>query len=76
MHAPTGEWRTIVAGVLLGLSVTGWLMIFMKTSVYPQLPSTITQEWAEKNLENMVRARQGAITGVSSLYDYEKGDWK
>lgn len=76
MKASTGEWKAILAGVLLGFSATAWLMVFMKTQVYPPLPSTITEEWKEKNLEMMVRQRQGAITGVSSQYDYEKGDWK
>ena len=30
MGAPTGEWKSVVAGVLLGLSITGWMLIWMK----------------------------------------------
>ena len=30
MTAPTGEWKTVMAGVLLALSFTGWVLIWMK----------------------------------------------
>lgn len=76
MKAPTGEWKAVTAVCLLAFSVTAWMMVFMKTFVYPPLPETITEEWKEKNLEMMIRQRQGPITGVSSQYDYEKMDWK
>jgi len=76
MKAPTGEWKAIVAGLLLGMSVTGWFMVFLKTQVYPPKPATITQEWMEKNLERMVIQGQGPIEGVSSKWDYEKNQWK
>jgi len=77
MKAPSGEWKAILAGTLLGFSVTGWVLIWMKKYVYPkELPRTITREWQEKELENMVRQRQGPIEGISSHWDYEKGEWK
>jgi cytochrome c oxidase subunit 4 len=76
MKAPTGEWKAIVAGILMGLSLTGWLMIFSKQYVYPPLPSTITEEWKEATLDRMVKLRHGPITGYAAKYDYENEKWK
>jgi len=30
MNAPTGEWKSILAGVLFALSVSGWFLIYIK----------------------------------------------
>ena len=30
MKAPTGEWKSVVAGTLVALSITGWMMIWLK----------------------------------------------
>ena len=30
INAPTGEWKAILAGVLLALSVSGWFVIYVK----------------------------------------------
>jgi len=30
MNAPTGEWKSVLAAVLFGLSVTGWIAIWIK----------------------------------------------
>ncbi|KAK3589087.1 hypothetical protein CHS0354_017424 [Potamilus streckersoni] len=76
MHAPTGEWRTIVAGTLLGFSVAVWLVIYIKKFVYPPPPHTITREYQEKELKRMIAQGQGPVEGISSKYDYQKGDWK
>ncbi|XP_064640299.1 cytochrome c oxidase subunit 4 isoform 1, mitochondrial-like [Lineus longissimus] len=76
MKAPTGEWKSVVAAVIAGLAVTGWLYLWMKIYVYPPLPHTITKEWQEDTVKKMIAQRQGAIEGLSSQFDYEKGDWK
>lgn len=76
MNAPTGEWKAVLAIVLLGLSVTGWIAIGIKRFVMPEMPHTITREWQEKQLENMIKQRQGPIGGVSSHWDYENNRWK
>jgi len=75
-QAPTGEWKGIIGLVLMGLSVTGLVFTWIKHYVLPPLPHTITKEWQEKQLENMIRQRQGAVEGISSHWDYEKNDWK
>jgi len=76
MEASTGEWKAIVAGVIFGLGFTCWIMAWMKTKVYPPIPHTITEEWKKDSVELMVRQRQGHVEGVSSLWDYEKNEWK
>ncbi|KAL3859498.1 hypothetical protein ACJMK2_009717 [Sinanodonta woodiana] len=76
LNAPTGEWRTILAGTLLGLTLTVWLMIYMKQFVYPPLPHTINREYQVQELQRMIAQGQGPIEGISSKYDFEKGDWK
>lgn len=42
----------------------------------PEMPHTITKEWQEKQLEHMIKQRQGPIDGVSSHWDYENNRWK
>merc|ERR1711976_605128 len=76
MKAPTGEWKVIVAGVLFGLCITAWIMVFLKKYVYPTLPPTFTKEWREAQVEMMIKQRQGPVEGVASKWDYEKNEWK
>jgi len=76
MHAPTGEWKSVVGIILLGMAVTGWVAIFIKNAVLPPLPHTITAEWQEKQLETLVRSRQGSVDGIASRWDYENNRWK
>jgi len=76
MNAPTGEWKSVLAAILFGFSVTGWIAIFIKRQVLPELPHTITREWQEKQLELLIKQGQGAVTGLSSHWDYENNRWK
>jgi len=74
--ASRGEWRSIAAGMFLGLAVTGWIIIWMKSAVYSPMPHTISDEWRQAQLELMIAQNQGPVEGVSSKWDYEKGQWK
>lgn len=76
MKAPTGEWKSIAAGVLLGCSVAGWFMVWLKLYVYPALPVSITDEWKEDMLEKAIKQQQNPIEGIASKYDYENDRWK
>lgn len=76
MSAPTGEWKAVMAIVLFGMSVAGCLSILVKKFLLPEMPHSITREWQEKQLELMVKQRQGPVGGVSSHWDYEKNEWK
>ena len=50
--------------------------MFVPFTVYPPPQKTLTEEWRRGMLKRMVKQNQGFIEGVSSRYDYEKGDWK
>jgi len=76
MKAPTGEWKSVLAATIAGLAITGWLYLWMKLYVYPEMPHTITKEWQEDQVKMMIAQRQGAIEGLASNFDYEKGEWK
>jgi cytochrome c oxidase subunit 4 len=75
-QAPTGEWKAIVGMVLMCMSFTGLVLSLVKTFVLPPLPPTITREWQEKQVEYMVKQRQGAVEGIASNWDYENNKWK
>jgi len=72
----TGEWKAVIGMILMAMSITGLTFTWIKHFVLPPLPETITPEWQEKQVENMIRQRQGAVEGISSNWDYEKNDWK
>merc|ERR1712131_272970 len=77
VEAPTGEWKSILGVVLIGVSIGIWGYIWMKTVVYPPLPETITNEEKQKaQIERMIALRVNPIEGFASNYDYEKGKWK
>lgn len=76
IDAPTGEWKSVLAAIFLGLSVTGWMMIWLKQYVYPPLPSTITEEWKVETAKRMIIQRQGPVDGLASKFDYENNKWK
>ncbi|XP_041375321.1 cytochrome c oxidase subunit 4 isoform 1, mitochondrial-like [Gigantopelta aegis] len=76
MKAPTGEWKSVTAAVLLALSVSAWFIMWMKTYVYLPMPRTLTAEWQHEMGDRMLNQRQGRVTGFTSNYDLEKGQWK
>ena len=51
-----------------------FLQIF--TTVLPEVPRTVNEEWRVAQLEKMVRQRIGHVDGVSSKWDYENQKWK
>jgi len=71
-----GDWKSIVAMIITAFGLTGWLLIYCRKFVVHQLPSTITPEWQEKQLQRMIIERQGRVEGISSQFDYEKNQWK
>jgi cytochrome c oxidase subunit 4 len=75
-QAPTGEWKAVIGMIFIAFSITGLSFCWIKHFVLPPLPETITAEWQEKQLEKMIRQRQGAVEGIASHWDYEKNDWK
>jgi len=77
IEAPDGEWKKILAGVLVGVSLGMWCFMFVGAFAYDELPSTITDEEKVKaQIDRMIALRVNPIEGLTSNYDYEKGEWK
>ena len=77
VEAPTGEWKSVVGCTLIGISLGIWGYLWMKAFVYGELPDTITDEEKLKaQIERMVAIRANPVEGLTSNYDYEKGQWK
>ena len=77
VEAPTGEWKSIIGLTLVGISIGVWGYLWMKSFVYGELPSTITDEEKMKaQIERMIAMRVNPVEGLTSNYDYEKGRWK
>lgn len=76
MQAPTGEWKSILGIALIASSLSVWVYLWMKLYVYSPLPDTFTPEKQAAQLERIIALRGNPIQGISSHWDYEKGDWK
>jgi len=76
MGAPTGEWKSILAGTLTIVSFAVWFYLGVKTFVYGPLPVSTSEEAKRKQLEMMIAYRMNPVEGVSSKWDYEKNQWK
>jgi len=76
MTAPTGEWKSILGITLMVSSLAVWMYLWMKLYVYSPLPETLDQDRMEAQLKRMIDLRANPVEGVSSKWDYEKGDWK
>jgi len=77
VRAPTGEWKSILGIVLMGISGAFVCYVWLKTFVYQPLPETITDPEKQKaQIERFITMRVNPIEGLTSKYDYEKGRWK
>jgi hypothetical protein len=45
-------------------------------AVYKPIPSSFSEESKKAQLKRMIDLRVNPIEGISSNYDYEKGEWK
>jgi len=76
MKAGTGEWKTVLAFTLIASSLAVWVYMGMKMYVYSPMPETYTKEKQEAQLKRMIDLAGNPVQGVSSQWDYSKGDWK
>merc|ERR1711879_451991 len=77
VEAPTGEGKSILGCVLVAVSIGIWGYFWMKSVVYGALPDTITSDEKQKaQIDRMIAIRANPVEGISSNYDYEKGQWK
>merc|ERR1712241_246894 len=75
--APNGEWK-FTLGFVLGLFGAGcWLYLFVRSQIYNYpLPVSASLDHQGKMAERMIAEGQGKIYGISSKWDYEKGQWR
>merc|ERR1711988_1440090 len=77
VEAPTGEGKSILGCVLVAVSIGVWGYLWTKAFVYGELPDTITSDEKQKaQIDRMIAIRANPVEGISSNYDYEKGQWK
>ena len=75
-YAPTGEWKWVLAIVLVGTSLGIWAFIAQYFLFGPKLPETFKEEHRRKMFRHMLVNKTGHLTGYSSKWDYELDDWK
>ncbi|XP_058500254.1 cytochrome c oxidase subunit 4 isoform 2, mitochondrial [Solea solea] len=76
MNQPSAEWKTVVGAMFIFLGLTGLIVWWQKVHVFPKPPRTFDDEWQAKQLQRMLDMRMNPIEGISSKWDYEKGQWK
>ncbi|XP_042880908.1 cytochrome c oxidase subunit 4 isoform 1, mitochondrial-like [Penaeus japonicus] len=76
MKAPTGEWKSVLGISLIAASLAVWVYMWMKLYVYSPIPETLSAEKQEAQLKRMIALRSNPVQGLSSQWDYSKGDWK
>ncbi|KAK7075801.1 Cytochrome c oxidase subunit IV [Halocaridina rubra] len=76
IQAPTGEWKSVLGISLIISSLAVWVYLVMKMYVYSPMPDTFTPEKQAAQLQRIIDLRGNPVEGISSKWDYEKGDWK
>ncbi|XP_063217027.1 cytochrome c oxidase subunit 4 isoform 1, mitochondrial [Bacillus rossius redtenbacheri] len=76
MHAPTGEWKSIIGITLLLMSAGIWAYILEKLFVYPELPESFSVERKQAQLKRLIDMQANPIEGLASKWDYENNKWK
>ncbi|XP_076024067.1 cytochrome c oxidase subunit 4 isoform 2, mitochondrial [Genypterus blacodes] len=76
MKQTTQEWKTVMGCIFIFLGITGLVVCWQSVYVYPPRPRTFEDDWKAKQLKRMLDMRVNPVEGLSSKWDYEKGQWK
>ncbi|KAK9501405.1 hypothetical protein O3M35_012137 [Rhynocoris fuscipes] len=75
MDAPTGEWKKVLGGVLIAVSLGVWILL-LNLTLYDERPHSYTEEARRAQLKRLLDLKMNPIRGISSKWDYEKNEWK
>ncbi|MEE6465230.1 hypothetical protein FKM82_006499 [Ascaphus truei] len=76
MKIGSGDWKTIVGGVLYLLGFGGLLLWWTRIHVYGPVPHTLSEEYVAMQAKRMIDMRANPITGLSAKWDYQTNEWK
>lgn len=76
MLAPTGELKRQLIIFLFGCAMTQIFLWFQDNVILPRPSAMLKEGGMEAILQTLVRSRDGIMFGISSRYDYKKGEYK
>lgn len=77
MEAPTCEYRRSFGNFMLLLSVPLLAFMVAKTTVFPPLPKSMSDENKKRQVRWYIESRVDPLDGgISGRWDYEKNQWK